>query len=109
MTRRRFVVLVALCTLVVLGLIGVGVGTFFLHTDTGQSGLRSAIQRQVASSMEGELYVGPMSGNFFTGVTIDSLELRDHEEPLFVATGRGKLEDDIRDIAGPRPPLRPVH
>src|SRR5258705_8680815 len=102
MTRRRFVVLVALCTLVVLGLIGVGVGTFFLHTDTGQSGLRSAIQRQVASSMKGKLYIGPISGNFLTGVTIDSLELRDDEDSLFVATGKVSLQYDPRDLADRR-------
>jgi translocation and assembly module TamB len=104
LTRRRFVVLVALCTLVVLGLIGLGVGTFLLHTDTGQAGLRKSIQQQVRSSMngKGKLYLGPMSGNFFTGVTIDSLELRDDEDSLFVATGRVKLEYDIRDIVDRR-------
>lgn len=102
MTRRRFVVIVGLCTLVVLGLIGVGVGTFLLHTDTGQAGLRKSIQQQVASSMKGRLYIGPMSGNFFTGITIDSLELRDDEDSLFVATGRVKLEYDIRDIVDRR-------
>jgi translocation and assembly module TamB len=108
MTRRRFVALVALCTLVVLGLIGVGVGTFLLHTDTGQAGLRRTIQQQVASSMKGRLYLGPMSGNFFTGVTIDSLELRDDEDSLFVATGRVKLEYDIRDIVDRRLHFRRV-
>ena len=108
MTRRRFVVLVALCTLVVLGLIGVGVGTFLLHTDAGQAGLRKTIQQQVASSMKGKLYLGPMSGNFVTGVTIDSLELRDDEDSLFVATGRVKLEYDIRDIIDRRLHLRRV-
>ena len=108
MTRRRFVVLVALCTLVVLGLIGVGVGTFLLHTEAGQSGLRRTIQQQVASSMKGKLYIGPMSGNFFTGVTIDSLELRDDEDSLFVATSRVKLEYDIRDIVDRRLRFRRV-
>jgi translocation and assembly module TamB len=104
MTRRRFVVLVALCTLVVLGLIGVGVGTFLLHTETGQAGLRKTIEQQVASSMKGRgrFYLGPMSGNFFTGVTIDSLEIRDDEDSLFVATGRVRLEYDIRDIVDRR-------
>ena len=101
-TRRRFVVIVALCTLVVLGMIGVGVGAFLLHTDTGQAGLRRSIQQQVSSSMKGKLYIGPMSGNFFTGVTIDSLELRDDEDSLFVATGRIKLEYDVRDIVDRR-------
>ena len=108
MTRRRFVVLVALCTLVVLGLIGVGVGTFLLHTETGQAGLRRTIQQQVAGSMKGKLYLGPMSGNFFTGVTIDSLELRDDEDSLFVATGRVKLEYDVRDIVDRRLHFRRV-
>src|SRR4051812_6596994 len=104
MTRRRFVVLVALCTLVVLGLIGVGVGTFLLHTETGQAGLRKTIEQQVASAMKGKgrFYLGPMGGNFFTGVTIDSLEIRDDEDSLFVATGRVKLEYDIRDIVDRR-------
>ena len=102
MTRRRFVVLVALCTLVVLGLIGIGVGTFLLHTESGQAGLRRSIQQQVASSMKGKLYLGSMSGNFFTGVTIDSLELRDDEDSLFVATGPIRLEYDIRDIVDRR-------
>ena len=108
MTRRRFVVLVALCTLAVLGLIGVGVGTFLLHTDSGQSALRKSIQQQVGSSMKGKLYIGPMSGNFFTGVTIDSLELRDDEDSLFVATGRIKLEYDVRDIVDRRLHFRRV-
>ena len=108
MTRRRFVVLVALCTLAVLGLIGVGVGTFLLHTDSGQSALRKSIQQQVASSMKGKIYLGPMSGNFFTGVTIDSLELRDDEDSLFVATGRIKLEYDMRDIVDRRLHFRRV-
>ena len=52
--------------------------------------------------MKGKLYIGPMSGNFFTGVTIDSLELRDDEDSLFVATGRVKLEYDMRDIVDRR-------
>src|SRR6476646_8767577 len=108
MTRRRFVVLVALCTLVVLGLIGVCVGTFLLHTETGQAGLRRTIQQQVAGSMKGKLYLGPMSGNFFTGVTIDSLELRDDEDSVFVATGRVKLEYDVRDIVDRRLHFRRV-
>src|SRR6476661_1637195 len=102
MTRRRFVVLVALCTLVVLGLIAVGVGTFLLHTETGQAGLRRTIQQQVAGSMKGKLRLGRMSGNFFTGVTIDSLELRDDEDSLFVATGRIRLEYDPRDLVDRR-------
>src|SRR5690349_9514874 len=98
MTRRNFVALVALCTLVVLGVVGVGVGLFFTKSETGQAGLRRAIERQVASGIKGRLYLGPMSGNFLTGISIDSLELRDEEDSLFIATGPLRVEYDLRDI-----------
>jgi translocation and assembly module TamB len=108
MTRRNFVALVSLCMLVVLGLIGVGVGLFFTKSETGQAGLRRAIERQVASKVKGKLYLGRMSGNFLTGITIDSLELRDEEDSLFVATGPLRLEYDLRDIIDRRLHLRHV-
>ena len=98
----------SLCTLVVLGLIGAGVFVFFTRTDTGQAGLRRAIQAQVASSIHGKLYIGPMSGNFFTGITVDSLELRDDEDSVFVSTGRVNLEYDIRDLVDRRLHFRRV-
>ena len=108
MTRRRFVALISLCMLVVLGLIGVGVGLFFTQTDSGQAGLRRAIQGRVAAGIKGKLYIGPMSGNFFTGITIDSLELRDDEDSLFIATGRVTLEYDVRDLIDRRLHFRNV-
>ena len=108
MTRRRFVALVSLCMLVVLGLIGVGTGLFFTKTDSGQAILRRAIQRQVAAGIKGKLYVGPMSGSFLTGITIDSLELRDDEDSLFIATGPVRVAYDIRDIIDRRLHLRNV-
>jgi translocation and assembly module TamB len=108
MTRRRFVFLISLCMLVVLGLIGVGVGLFFTKSETGQAGLRRAIERQVAAGIHGKLYLGRMSGNFLTGVSIDSLELRDDEDSLFIATGPLRLEYDLRDIIDRRLHLRNV-
>ncbi len=108
MTRRNFVALISLCMLVVLGLIGVGVGLFFTKSDSGQGTLRRAIQRQVAAGIKGKLYIGPMSGSFLTGVTIDSLELRDDQDSLFIATGPLRVEYDIRDIIDRRLHLRNV-
>jgi translocation and assembly module TamB len=108
MTRRRFVFLISLGMLVVLGLIGVGVGLFFTRSETGQAGLRRAIERQVAAGIHGKLYLGRMSGNFFTGISIDSLELRDDEDSLFIATGPLRLEYDLRDIIDRRLHLRNV-
>jgi hypothetical protein len=108
MTRRNFVALVSLCMLVVLGMIGVGVGLFFTQSETGQTTLRRAIERQVASGIKGKLYLGRMSGNFLTGVAIDSLELRDEEDSLFIATGPLRVEYDLRDILDRRLHLRNV-
>jgi len=108
MTRRRFIALISLCMLVVLGLTGVGVGLFFTKSETGQAGLRRAIERQVASGIKGKLYLGHVSGNFLTGLSIDSLELRDDEDSLFVATGPLRVEYDIRDIIDRRLHLRNV-
>ncbi|HEY2026681.1 MAG TPA: translocation/assembly module TamB domain-containing protein, partial [Gemmatimonadaceae bacterium] len=101
-TRRQFIALVSLCTLVVLGLLGVLVGVYVTRSDSGQAALRAYIQTQVASSMKGKLRLGHMRGNFFTGVTIDSLELRDDEDSLFVATGPIHLEYDPRDLVDRR-------
>ena len=61
MTRRRFVFLISLCMLVVLGLIGVGVGLFFTKSERGQAALRRTIERQVAAGIHGKLYLGRMS------------------------------------------------
>ncbi|MFI5256154.1 MAG: hypothetical protein ACHQRK_02765, partial [Gemmatimonadales bacterium] len=108
MTRRRFVALISLCMLLVLGLVGVGIGLFFTQTESGQAGLRRAIQSQVATKLKGKLYIGPMSGNYFTGITIDSLELRGPDDSVFVATGRIKLEYDVRDIIDRRLHFRNV-
>lgn len=108
MTRRRFIAVVSLCTLVVLGLIGVLVGVYTTRSDSGQANLRRWIENRVAASMKGKLYIGRMSGNFVTGITIDSLELRDDEDSLFVATGRVKLDYDARDLIDRRLRFRNV-
>jgi hypothetical protein len=56
--------------------------------------LVSALQQRV----HGSLYVGKISHGFFTGVTIDSLEIRDPDDSLFISTGRVSVEYDLRDL-----------
>src|SRR3954470_12153091 len=106
MTRRRFIAVISLCMLVVLGMIGVGVVLFFTQSETGQAALRRTIERQVASGIKGKLYLGHMSGNFLTGIALDSMELRDDEDSLFVATGPVRVGYDVRHILGRRLPPR---
>ena len=102
MTRRRFIALVSLCVLVMLGLIVVGTGYFVTQSSYGQEQLRRWVQTTVATSVHGKVHVGRISGSFLTGVTIDSVELRDDEDSLFAATGKIRVEYDPRDLVDRR-------
>jgi translocation and assembly module TamB len=108
MTRRRFIAVISLCMLVVLGVIGLGIVLVATKSDRGQAALRKWVEDRVASSMHGKIHIGRVSGNFLTGVTIDSLELRDDQDSLFVATGRVQLEYDPRDLVDRRLHFRNV-
>ena len=108
MTRRNFIALVSLCVFVALGVVAVGVGLAATRTEVGQRQIRHWIEARVASSINGKLHIGRIGGNFLTGITIDSLEIRDEEDSLFVATGRVALRYDPRDLVDRRLYLRSV-
>ena len=108
MTRRNFIALVSLCVLVALGVIVVGVALFATQSDYGQTAMRRTIEARVQSSIHGKVHIGRISGSFLTGVTIDSLELRDDEDSLFVATGKVTLRYDPRDLVDRRLYFRSV-
>ena len=108
MTRRRFIAIVSLCVFGMLGVIGVGIGFFATSTETGQEQLRRWVEAQLASAVQGRVHVGRISGSFLTGITIDSLSMRDDEDSLFVATGRVRLEYDPRDLVDRRLYFRKV-
>jgi translocation and assembly module TamB len=46
----------------------------------------------------GKIHVGALSGGFLTGLTIDSLEFREPNDSLFLATGPVRVTYDPRDI-----------
>src|SRR4051812_37399537 len=102
MTRRNFIALISLCVVIALGAIVVGVGVFATQSHYGQETMRKWVQARVSSSIHGRAYIGRVSGNFLTGITIDSLELRDDEDSLFVASGRITLRYDPRDLVDRR-------
>jgi len=102
MTRRNFIALVSLCVLVMLGAIVVGVGMYATQSARGQDMLRDWVQNRIASSINGKVHIGRISGSFLSGVTIDSLELRDDEDSLFFAAGRIGLSYDPRDLVDRR-------
>jgi translocation and assembly module TamB len=98
MTRRlriviaSAVVLVGLLLIVVLSFIGV------THTGFGQERVRRMVGTMLAGQVKGKVYIGHMSGGFFNGVTIDSVEIRDDEDSVFFASGPIRVEYDPRDL-----------
>ena len=108
MTRRRFIAIVSLCVLVMLGTIVLGTGLFITRSDYGREWMRSTIEAQLARAVKGKVHLGRISGGFLTGVTIDSVELRDDQDSLFAATGVIRVEYDPRDLIDRRIHLQRV-
>ncbi len=80
--------------LVIAGLSFVGV----THTGFGQERVRQMVSSMLAGKVKGKIHIGRIHGGFFNGVTIDSLEIRDDEDSLFVASGPIRVQYDARDI-----------
>ena len=108
MTRRRFIAIVSLSVLVVLGIIVLGTGLYVTRSDYGREWMRSTIETQLARAVKGKVHLGRISGSFLTGVTIDSVELRDDHDSLFAATGRIRVVYDPRDLVDRRIHLQRV-
>jgi hypothetical protein len=98
MTRRlrivigSAIILVGLLVIVVLSFVGV------THTGFGQNRVRSMVSTMLQGKVKGKVYLGHMSGGFFNGVTIDSVEIRDDEDSVFFASGPITVEYDPRDL-----------
>lgn len=83
-----------------LGLVVVAVVIAITQTPFGRERVRDFVMARLKSSLgeRGSMYIGTIGGNLFTGVEIDSLELRDDEDSLFVATGPVSVRFDPRDV-----------
>ncbi|HEU4721183.1 MAG TPA: translocation/assembly module TamB domain-containing protein [Gemmatimonadaceae bacterium] len=108
MTRRRFIAIVSLGVLVMLGTIVVGTGLFVTRSDYGREWMRGTVEAQLARAVKGRVHLGRVTGNFLTGLQIDSVELRDDQDSLFAATGRIRVVYDPRDLVDRRIHLRRV-
>jgi translocation and assembly module TamB len=107
--RRRLVALVSAIALLVIGFVTVVTGLFVTRTSYGQDELRRFIQGQLAAAIKGKVYLGPMSGGFLTGITIDSFAIRDADnDSLMISTGRITANYDPRDLIDKRLLLRDV-
>jgi hypothetical protein len=96
-------VLLVLFSLLVIGVLGV------TQTQRGREQIRQLIVSALKQRVHGSLYVGRITDGFFTGVTIDSLEIRDPQDSLFISTGRVSVRYDLRDLLARRVLLHDFH
>jgi hypothetical protein len=88
--------LLALFSLVILAVLGI------TETDRGRAEIRSLVVSALRQRVHGKLYVGRITDGFFTGATIDSLEIRDPEDSLLLSTGAVSVRYDLRDLLAGR-------
>src|ERR1041385_5789527 len=96
--RRRVVVLASAATLLgilVLLLMSVALLT---RTEFGREQIRQYGVRLLKGAVHGKLYVGKLGGSIIGEITVDSLELRDQDDTLFIASGPASLRFDPRDL-----------
>src|SRR6267154_6037449 len=86
------IILVGLLVINILSVVGV------THTGFGQTRVRNLVLTMLEGNVKGKVYVGHMSGGFFTGVTIDSVEIKDDEDSVFFASGPITVQYDPRDL-----------
>jgi len=98
MSRRRRIVAWSAVALVVIILVVAGFIVSLTQTGFGQNQVRSYVQSWISGKVRGKFYVGRISGGFVNGVTIDSIEIRDGEDSLFLATGPVHVNYDMRDL-----------
>ncbi|MBA2687467.1 MAG: translocation/assembly module TamB [Gemmatimonadaceae bacterium] len=78
------------------------------QTSVGQNQVRKLVTSFLADNVQGKVYLGRIHGGLLSGMTIDSLEIRDKEDTLFVATGPVRVKYDLRDLLDKRLLLRYV-
>ena len=98
MTRRLRIVIASAVVLTGLGLIAILSFVGVTHTGFGQERVRRMVGTMLEGRVKGKVYIGHMSGGFFNGVTIDSVEIRDDEDSVFFASGPIRVEYDARDL-----------
>src|SRR5436309_12204095 len=102
MKRRRVIAIIRICILAFVGLVTAGGGLVIMHTDVP----RKIVQSRLAAAVNGSVYVGRISGNPFSGITIDTLAIRDNTGELFLSTGKVATDYDARDLMDTRLFLR---
>jgi translocation and assembly module TamB len=67
-------------------------------TQVGRDWVRAIVVAQLKGAVKGSLHVGSIGGNLLGDVTVDSLEIRDKLDSVFVRTGPLHVTFDVRDL-----------
>src|SRR4026208_749114 len=98
MSRRPRIVtfraLTLLAALVIVFLIAISL----TQTEYGQGQVRKYVQSWPSGQVKGKIYIGRISGGFLSALAIDSVDIRDTEDSIFVASGRVRIKYDLRDL-----------
>ncbi len=96
--RRQLVVLYSALLMFVIGAGAIGGLVAATQSDGGRDWIRRQLERQFVTGMKGRVHIGKMSGSFLTDIRLDSLNITDPEDSLFIASGPVRLTYDPRDI-----------
>ena len=78
------------------------------QSDGGREWIRARVSSFANRGLRGRMHVGRLSGTFLTDLTVDSLELRDPDDSVYIATGPLSLRYDPRDLIDGRLVFRGV-
>lgn len=95
--RRRIFLVFGWLVVIVLGAMAITLA-IVTRSDWGRERVRSFVEGTVNRGIKGRLHLGKIGGNIFTGLTVDSVELRDRNDSVFIALGRLEVSYDPRDL-----------
>jgi translocation and assembly module TamB len=87
MPRRRTVVLISAAAVLFLGLVLVGIVVLATRTDPGRELIRRYALSELSRRVRGKVYLGQLRGSIFGDITLDSIEIRESNDSVFVASG----------------------
>ena len=108
MSRRRRIFLAFAAIMISMILIIVAGVATLTQSEWGTAKLVNFAVDRVNRGIHGSLYIGRISGSIFTGMTIDTVEIRDENDSLFVAGANLRMEYDPRDLLDRRILVRNV-
>ena len=108
MGRRQLLVVVSALMMVLISAGVVGGLVAATQSDGGREWIRGRVSGLANSGLHGRLHIGRISGSFLTDLTVDSLELRDPDDSVYIASGPLSLRYDPRDLLDGRFVFRAV-